>query len=218
MRWILLVLCAAAAFAQGTEPKAKPGDYPVHAEAGGVGLGAEFMVHSFSRGEESYIAEYYLVVEVALFPPKGKTLQVNLGEFTLRVNGRKRVLVPQAPQMAATSLRHPEWQTGQSIQAGAGIGDVGVTVGGPPVNRNPFPGAPPVSRLPNPPRAPDPNTPPGVEPRARVQADELLVQTALSEGECHGPVSGFLYFPYQGKTKSIKSVDLLYGDAVLKLR
>jgi hypothetical protein len=33
-----------------------------------------------------------------------------------------------------------------------------------------------------------------------------------------GAVSGFLYFAYQGKTSSIKSLELMYEAAVLKLR
>ena len=76
MRCFVLAIAASCAFAQGTEPKPKPEDYPVHGQARvegkTVGIGAEFMVHSFSRGEESYIASDFLVVEVALFPPRGE--------------------------------------------------------------------------------------------------------------------------------------------------
>jgi hypothetical protein len=31
-------------------------------------------------------------------------------------------------------------------------------------------------------------------------------------------VAGFLYFPYDGKLKSIRTVDLMIDDQVLKLR
>jgi len=31
-------------------------------------------------------------------------------------------------------------------------------------------------------------------------------------------VSGFLYFPYEGKASGLKSIDLLFQDAVMKLK
>jgi hypothetical protein len=46
----------------------------------------------------------------------------------------------------------------------------------------------------------------------------LLTETALVEGPHHSAISGFLYFPFGGKVKSIKTLELLYQDAVLKLR
>jgi hypothetical protein len=51
-----------------------------------------------------------------------------------------------------------------------------------------------------------------------VKADALLIETALVEGPHHSAISGFLYFPFRGKIGSIKSLELLYLDAVLKLR
>ena len=55
----------------GTHPKPSERDYPAHLNVEKFSLGAEFMVHSFSNGRDSYIAKDYLVVEVALFPVKG---------------------------------------------------------------------------------------------------------------------------------------------------
>ena len=43
-------------------------------------------------------------------------------------------------------------------------------------------------------------------------------RTALEEGPHHTATSGFLYFPYRGKTNAIKTLELVYGDVVLKLR
>ena len=51
-----------------------------------------------------------------------------------------------------------------------------------------------------------------------VKADVLVIETALVEGPHHSAISGFLYFPFRGKIGSIKSLELLYRDAVLKLR
>jgi hypothetical protein len=61
------------------------------------------------------------------------------------------------------------------------------------------------------------DNPSGIE-KEKVNPDELLLQTALIEGLHHTPTSGFLYFPFRGKMSSIKTLELLYRDVVLKLR
>jgi len=215
MRCLLLLCAASLACAQGTTPKSTPEDYPAHATVGTVPVGAEFMVHSFSRGEQMFIAPDYLVVEVALFPPKGQTVRVEPLQFSLRINGKKALLLPQAPDSVAASLHHPEWQQGPRMDAGIGMGGIGVGTGQP-RQTAPFPGGT-TSRLPQPPRAPDADNPAGIE-RETVKPEQLLVETALPGGDHRGPVSGFLYFAYRGKIGSIKSLELLFEGAVLKLR
>src|SRR5262245_16565197 len=110
MRWIALLVAARLACAQGTNPKAKLEDYPTHTESRGStpAIGAEFMVHSFSRGEEYFVAQDYLVVEVAVFASRDRPITVQAGQFSLRINNKKSVLLPQTPQMVAASLGHPE--------------------------------------------------------------------------------------------------------------
>lgn len=219
-RAAILLLVTTAVVAQ-TDPKPKPEDYPAEGRAQVLGkpvrIGAEFMVHSFSRGEESYIAPEFLVVEVALFPQAGSPLQVNLSQFMLRINGKKRPLMAQPPQLVASSLTHPEWRDRPRVEADAGVGGMGVGLGRPrPVD---IPGMPPQpgTRLPNPPPVPKDN-PSGMEPRPHVKPEELVVQTALPELSTDHAVSGFLYFAYKGKTGTIQSLELLYEDAVIKLR
>jgi hypothetical protein len=216
VRFPLLVCCASLALAQGgTEPKPKAEDYDVHAQSKDIAIGAEFMIHSFSGQGQTYITKDFLVVEVALYPPKDQNVTVNEGAFALRINGKKQVLVPVAPSMVASSLQHPEWQTGPRLEAGGGMGNTGVILGRPAPTQVPGGQPPPQSRVP---RVPGPDNSGGIEPERRVTAPELLAQTALPEGPHRGPVSGFLYFPYRGKTTSIKSLELLYEDAVLRLR
>jgi hypothetical protein len=58
-----------------------------------------------------------------------------------------------------------------------------------------------------------------------TQADDSLEarvnNASLPEGEHSLPRAGLIYFPYKGKTKNIRSLDLLYdgpmGKATLKL-
>jgi hypothetical protein len=176
-------------------------------------MGAEYMVHSFSEGEQMFLAEGYLVAEVAFFPPKGKSVEVEGGKFALRVNGKK--LAPQNPAMVAAAMKHRELRRQRGPLGGIGLGNIGIGSGGP-RTQSPFPGGPEQGRLPTPPRAPDgdSNTPHKIEP----DAEEILLKTALPEGSHQGPVSGFVYFPWTGKASGIKSLDLIYDDVTMKLK
>jgi hypothetical protein len=213
-RYLVLLAVAIAAHAQGTTPKASATEYPVHVKSGLNEIGAEYMVHSFSAGEQMYVAEKYLVVEVALFPPKGKSVKVEASKFSLRVNGKKPLAV-QNPAMVAASLKHQGWLSRHGLDGGIGLPGIGGGMGGP-RTQSPFPGGPDPNRLPEPPRAPggDSNTP----HKDELNPEELLMKTALPEGNFDGPVSGFLYFPWTGKASAIKSIDLMYDDLKITLR
>ncbi|HEY1337405.1 MAG TPA: hypothetical protein VGF59_07830 [Bryobacteraceae bacterium] len=220
MRAGLLSLMVSIAWAQsGTDPKPSPADYPVHTTVGNVGIGAEYMVRSISGSGEMYIAETFLVVEVALYPPKGGSIRPNIGKFSLSLNRKeKNLLKPQPASMVAARLQHPEWKEGPTPQLDIGVMGADVRLGGPPRNDHPFPGAPPVERpLPRVP-TPEPQDRSGVERTPKITASELAIQMALPEDEHRGPISGYIYFPYIGKISAIKSVELLYEDAVLKLK
>ncbi len=219
-----LLLCsyaAAQSAPEGTPVKAAAADYPAQARAGKLDLGAEYMVHSFSGHGQMHVARGYLVVEVALYPPRGEEVNVSSGAFSLRINGKKRAVLAQSPGMVAASLKYPDWERRPRLEAGGGLGNTGVIVGRPePVER--FPGDPRTRYpLPRPPRAPEPEHPGGIERREAPTAAEIAVQSALPEGPARAPVSGFLYFPYRGKARSVKRLELLYegaeGEAVLKL-
>ena len=51
---------------QGTEPKAKPEDYPIHVVADSLIIAAENMGHAVNAPERSLVAGDFIVVEVAL--------------------------------------------------------------------------------------------------------------------------------------------------------
>lgn len=214
-------LLAAQTAPEGTPVKPKAADYPIHARAGNLEIAAEYMVRSFGLDGQMFATGDYLVVEVALFPPRGETLTVSTAAFTLRMNGRKQLIHPQAPGFVAASLKYPDWQQSPRLEAGAGTGNTGVIIGRPdPVER--FPGDPRArTRLPAPPRAPGPENRSGIERKPEPAADEIAVRAALPEGPARGPVSGFLYFAYRGKMKSVKSLELVYsgpeGTTALKL-
>ena len=213
-RYLFYFAAAIAAYAQGSTPKASAEDYPVHVKSGLNQIGAEYMVHSYSAGEQMFLAENYLVVEVAFYPPKGETVGVETSKFTLSVNGKKPIPV-QNPSMVAASIKQREARRTRNPLGGIGLGGIGGGMGGP-RTQSPFPGGPDPNRMPQPPRAPtgDSNTPAKDTPNS----EEVLMNTALPEGPHKGPVSGFIYFPWSGKASSIKSLELNYDGLKIPLR
>ncbi|HYM10158.1 MAG TPA: hypothetical protein VEU62_05485 [Bryobacterales bacterium] len=217
-RPVLLLL--SLPLAAGTEPRPKADAYPVHAATRDVSIGAEYLVHSVPARNLTFTARDHLVVEVALYAPNGKTLNIALEQFSLRINGRREMIQPQSPGFVAAGFKYPNWEPHPTLEAGAGMGDGGVILGAPQA-RPRFPGDPTVRQPPLPPRAPSAEEAAGVEKESAARPEEVVVEAALSEGAIHSAASGYLYFPFKEKTKSIHSLDLLYrgpaGTVTLRL-
>jgi hypothetical protein len=214
VRYLACFAFAAVAWAQGTEPKAKADDYEVHERVKRVEIGAEYMVTSVAGPGGMYVVPDHLVVEVALFPPKGEPLNVGTRDFELLVDGK--TLRPGTAQMVVAAIQRSEWRYPRGVQATAGMGNDTVVLGGPTRQAPPWGG--PTRRTPTPPRAPAPEDRSGLDKPEPVKVTELVVSAALPDGEFKGPVSGFLYFPFQGKASKIRAVTLVYGDTKLKLK
>jgi len=220
MRALVLALVSAGWLAAAVKEKAT--DYPVHADIGTVSIGAEYLVHSIPAHSQTFFAPDYLVVEVAVFPGRLEPVEIGNNTFTLRINGRKEVIVRDTPGFVAASLTYPDWEQHRQAEVQAGVGDAAVIIGRPPVVGR-FPGdpTPHQTRLPPAPKAPTPEESSGIEQDAPQSADEALAQVALPDGPVSKPVAGYLFFHYGAKAKSIKSVDLVYegkqGSVTLKL-
>jgi len=212
-----LALLSASCLCGETEHKDKATDYPIHAMAGKIAIGADYLIHSIPAGDQTLLAKDFLVVEVAVFPALAEPASIDGNTFTLRLNGAKVPLASIPPGFVAASLKYPDWEQHPTSQVSGGVGNAGVTIGPPTVAR--FPGDPNASHpLPRGPSQEDRN---GVERIDPESADDVIARTALLEGKIDHPISGFLYFPYKGKIKSLKSIDLIYqsknGPVTLKL-
>jgi hypothetical protein len=216
----LLLLCVSLL---PGEDRDKAADWPANAALDKVELGAEYMVHSVTRGEEYAVVRDYLVVEVAIYPVKPNRIEVSHQHFTLRINGRKNPIFPQSPGMVAAGMKYDDWERRPSLEASGGMNDTGVIVGRP-RNTERFPGdpRPGQQRLPKPPTAPAPEDRSGVERTPKKTPDEIVIAAGLEEGFTPKPIRGYLYYAFKGKPSSVKSVQLLYrgpsGEAVLKLK
>jgi hypothetical protein len=193
--------------AQTGPPRSKAADYPVHVSLPGMEIGAEYLVHSIPGGKGFYIAKEYLVVDVGVFSSTREGVDIKSGQFTLRINDGKSVLVSVSPGTVAAAIKYPDWENQRraSAQVGPVIYSTPSTVGR-------FPGDPRVS--PPLPRPEDPPDPSGVEKPPPVTVDESIAAIALSEGPTSRTAKGCLFFRFAGKMKSIRSLDLVYdgGD------
>ena len=210
----------------GTEPRSDVAAYPAHVQGDTLAIGAEYLAHSFMGGGQTFFAAHYLVVDVALYPAPGKRMEVAASRFTLHING-KRGFPPQPPGFVAADLKYPDWEQQRSVEASVETVDAsgnpggGVSIGRPRIEGR-FPGdnRPDQTRVPPLPRAPDPQQGAGIERRPVARADEVAVDAALIEEPTKGPVSGYIYFAFKGKLKSIRSLELQYqeGERSLVIR
>ncbi len=193
---------AAANESKGLPPRVSPAEYQAHVQAGTVTIAAEFTGHSIATPQGSTLStEDYLVVETGFFGADGARLKVSADDFSLRINGKKVPLPSQPFGRMAGSLKDPEWEPpvekkSKSSMSGGGGGGQGQN-------------DPP----PTPPKMPFPE---------RRAMEQRVQKALLPEGDRALPVAGLIFFQYGGKTKGMKSLELLYdgpaGKATLKLQ
>ncbi len=91
---------------QGTEPRSAATRYPAHSEISSVALGASRLSADQARkGFVSDINRCCIVVEVALYPSKGKPVNVSLNDFVLRIKDTDVVAKPSSAKVIAASLQ-----------------------------------------------------------------------------------------------------------------
>ena len=188
---VALASCALA----GTAPKPKADDYPVQARVGDIEIAAAYLVHTLPGESTNFLVPDYLVVEIAIYPPKSQAVEAFTGQFHVRLNGKKDVLA-DTPEMVAMSLKYPHLGH-KGLQPQVGIGPV--ILGREPPNER-MPG----DQRPNSGKAPDPDRP------SPQTAAEAAVAQAFPDCPCDKAVSGYLYFPYDGRVKSLKSLELIW--------
>jgi hypothetical protein len=219
---VILFAAIATLHAQGLTPREKAADYPVHAEVkDGFTIAAEYLVHTLPTGKDALVANDYLVVEVAVFGPRGKRIDLSQGNFTLLLDtgkkGGKTALSPDSAGSVAASIKFSDWTQKPHVEAEGGVGNASVGFGPPMTPR--FPGDPSVRTMPPSP-VPDQN-PAGIEKEQPLSIDERVQRVSLPTGQLAPPAAGLIFFPFEGKTKSIKTLELVYegpaGRVVLKL-
>jgi hypothetical protein len=181
---------------KGMPPRATPGDYQGHVQAGKVTIAAEFMGHAVPTPEQTVDSEDYVIVEAGLFGPAGAQITLARGDFSLRINGKKTALPNEPLELVYHSLKDPEWQpphTDDDSKSKAG----GLTTGGG--------GDSGGDKL--------PPIPPKMPFELRRAMNLHVEHAAMEEGNRALPQAGLLFFSFRGKEQSIHSVELIYSGA-----
>jgi hypothetical protein len=203
-----LCLCAQGQETQikeirGLPPRATPADYQAQAQAGGMTIAAEFVGHFVPTLQGNLSTEDYVVVETGMFGPPEAHIKLFLGDFSLRINGKKTALPGQPYGMVIKSLKDPDWEPPAAAESSS-KSKTNVSTGG---------GG-----------GPDKDPPPPVHIPIEVQRamQQRIQKASLPEGDRTVPVAGLIFFQYSGKTQGIRSIELIYngsaGNVTLELR
>ena len=188
---------------RGLPPRATPGDYQAHTQAGEITIGAEFAGHAVPTPQGPLSTEDYVVVETGVFGPPGARLKLSQEDFSLRINGRKTPLPSQPYALVFNSLKDPDYVPPDAAPS-ASKSKTSLTGGGGGGDSN----APPAPvRIP-------------IEVQRAMQ--QRVQKAAMPEGDRALPLAGLVFFPYSGAAKGIRSIELIYtgpaGKAVFALR
>ena len=101
----LICFMGLIASAQGLRPRSDVSDYRANAERDGIGIGADIMDaeqarHAFATG----VYKGYVVVEVAVFPEPGKSVDLSPVDFSLRLAGQPSPIRPSSARTIASVL------------------------------------------------------------------------------------------------------------------
>lgn len=177
-------------------PRSTPGDYPSQAHAGSVTIAAEFMGHSVPKPEGPLSTEDYVVVETGFFGAAGEHIRLSTDDFSLRINGKKAPLSSQPFEYVVRTVKDPEWIPPDQPKEKASKTSIGSGGGGADANM-----PPPIVHV----------------PIELQRAMAHYVQNAsLPQGDRPLPTAGLIFFEFRGKTKNIRSLELIYSGAAGK--
>ena len=188
---------------KGVPPRATPGDYLAHVQAGKYTIAAEFDGHSIPDPQSILTNEDYVVVEVGLFGPPDARLALSYTDFSLRINGKKTPYPAQGFELVFKGLKDPGYDgpgSAESNKANASASKTTVNTNGSADKNNP-----------------DPNYLPAIVhiPIAITRGWEQTVRRdSLPEGERPLPVAGLIFFEHRGKANS---VELIYHGPAGKI-
>jgi hypothetical protein len=185
---------------KGMPPRATPGDYQAHAQAGALTIAAEYAGHSIPDPQSVLSTEDYVVVEVGVFGAPDAHLNLSYENFSLKINGKKTTYPAQEVTRIFKSLKDPEFEPAVKAEAKTKTNIGGSGGGGGAADS----GLPPIVHI----------------PIAVERGWEQKVQKlSLPEGDRPLPAAGLIFFEHHGKANSI---ELIYngpaGKATLILQ
>jgi hypothetical protein len=180
------------------QPLPKTADFPAHGKLPGIEIGARYLAHGLPSDAAVRASKDFLVVDVGIFPETRSGVSVSKSQFTLSVDG-KTMLAARSPVASSSSSAAVAARDSSSHDSSSGGGSV--ELGGPPITGHP--GGKELESLPRRPISLDPQSDASQSPARAGKA-------ALPEGLANKPVSGYLFFRFDGNPQAIRSLDLIY--------
>jgi hypothetical protein len=238
-----IVVCSLAADPSGLRARGNAADYPRHAAENLVSIGAEMLgAQEVKNTFATDLNRGFLVVEVGVYPPDGKTWNLNPDDFSLRI-GADKVVRPSTPSTVASVLQRKA-KDRSAARGGSGPGDIMVypsaTIGYESVSSGTIDpatgrarrgggggwvtgGGVGVGMGGNNGPMPQGGPAPGASDVDRSTMQTELWDKSLPEGEIKAPVAGYLYFPMPEEMKKKgpaagKAFELIMQNPDTKIR
>jgi hypothetical protein len=213
------ILCSAAllipalVFAgDGRTPRSSSADYPVHQDTATATIAAvRVSAEQLNKTFPSDFAKKYVVVEVAIYPKDGATVDVATMDFVLKLADTESR--PDTPEEIAGLWRphtaHPDVTSKTHVTTETGVI---VASGTDPVTGRRTTNTGTYERV-GVTNGDDPNRPVHYPTGSSADADRIEAQLAkweLQDGKTSSPVAGYIYFPVAQK-KSKGALELQYA-------
>jgi len=198
MRWIPLLLAASLAVVaddRGVSPRPQASDYPASQSVKTVDIGAVVVpAQRIERMLNGEIAKHYAVLEVAVYPRDGQTIDVDRIDFRLKIGDETSFA--ERPSDVATPWREKNPPSTRPVTVVSDTGVVYSKTSDPVNGRRSGWGVYEGVGVTNDPRAAGPTAPPPSNRDADSRIIEQRVrELSLPEGRTSAPVAGFLFFP-----------------------
>ena len=189
--FLMVLTSVATAGPKGILPRTSADRYPIHAGNDGTEVGAALLSPAQVRKAFSFdLSGSCLVIEVALYPQKGKERNVSLTDFSLQLAGTDTVVKPSRANAIAAKLPPDSVSPGEVIVTPSGEAEAAVGPRTLHIHIEAEVAVDGVSGEPHP-----------VSERDRAVAEAQLGDKGLPEGKVSSAVAGYLYFAIVPKKK-----------------
>ncbi len=197
-------------------PRPKPTDYPVHDSLKTAVLAAAIVPpEQVKKIFSAETAKTYVVVEVAVYPQAGSSLDVDLIDFALKSGDQVvRASEPRDIGTAWPSAKNPSiGNRGPNVTAETGVivdRETDPITGRPRTSVGTYEGVA-VSNYPRPDPPPSPSKNSG-------DVDDKIRKMALPQGPAKSPVAGYVYFRYHARKQDSFTLNYTNDDGSLDLK
>ena len=212
-RALLFTAAVVVAAGQGLPPRSSATDYPAHQSIDNVTIAAAFVPPERVRKIFSFdVDKNYAVVEVAIYPQGGRSVDVDTNDFVLKV-GSDDTIYPAAPHQIGSvwKEKNPPPSGGVRVETASEIGVIVANGKDPVTGRNETRSGVYTGEsvgVTNRPAAPPPSPPSSASAR---DIESKMRDQALPEGLTSKAVAGYIFFPASAKRRKAGPLELKYS-------